>query len=113
MLLRNNRKLLAKNIPFYEIEPYKITGTQGTRITATNDSRVITRNASFFKKVPARAKTREPQTSETNLEIICEDFPPAEVPDLPADNTNGVVEASGRYNLRRNVKPPSFLIDEL
>lgn len=36
---------------FYEADPYRVTAVKGTMITATSQTKVVTRNSSFYKKI--------------------------------------------------------------
>ena len=49
---RKEGKLLNKTQPFYEEEAYTVVEVNGSAVTARNSRHTVTRNSSFFRKVP-------------------------------------------------------------
>lgn len=49
---RKEGKLLIKDQPFYEEEQHVVTAVHGSAVTARNSKHLVTRHASFFRKVP-------------------------------------------------------------
>ena len=59
---RSNKLTLA-----YDPVPYRITATNGSMITASHDDLVITRNSSFFKKIPERTEDNDRDVNDVEL----------------------------------------------
>ena len=52
----------------YSPEPLQITQKKGTMVTARNSRRSITRNSSFFKRIPYKVQDHEPPVAEPDLD---------------------------------------------
>ena len=56
-----------KLTPAYDPVPYRITATNGSMITVSRDDHVITRNSSFFKKIPERTEDNDRDVNDVEL----------------------------------------------
>ena len=67
-------------------EPLEITQKKGTMVTAGNSRRSITRNSSFFKKIPSPDQELSVETPELELDDFDDSFPTAETLDLTPES---------------------------
>lgn len=118
----------------YVAKPYTVVKVKGSMVTATRAGRLITRNSSFFKVLPAStpvnldtascgADDRDLSPSRTTSghpEQSPGTRPPNSlcVPGQPGQGVNvglpySPPQPQARYPRRTNRKPPQFLIDEV
>ncbi|XP_062591053.1 uncharacterized protein K02A2.6-like [Saccostrea cucullata] len=79
----------------YEPKPLEILKTKGTMVTAGNDEKTITRNASHFKKLDDKA--------DQDQEL--------EVDEIPVKTDNSTCELPSRP--KREIRAPKTLIEEM
>ena len=72
--VREGDKVLVKQDPSnkldtpYKPKPYKVTSKKGSMVTAENENHKITRNSSFFKKIPEICDSRyDTQSEDANI----------------------------------------------
>lgn len=82
----------------FDPQPYCVTRVKGTMITATRPGHYITRNISFFKKMPSREL---PHNSNVEQEEAYEELEDNSLMETLNDETNSENElVDGRYPLR-------------
>ncbi len=66
----------------YELEPYTIIEHKGTKIVAENQNHIVTRNASFFKKIKGGVAESEDEDYRPNVSTRAEINDDVEAPVL-------------------------------
>ena len=86
VLLKRDKSLKTHQTP-YHTNPYEVTQVKGTMITATDGTRTVTRNASYFKKVEhlKNSKDVKPQVElDSDDYFTADEQDPDQAPRQPA-----------------------------
>ena len=105
---------------YYDKMPYKITATKGTMVTATaQNNHTVTRNSSFFKKMPETAiplqfeEEEEEEEEEMDDTMVNQHQLQVNKPPQPINpkQVNQPPQPKRRYSTRQNRRQPARLAD--